>query len=84
VHENVSGYTGGNIVATYGQPHTRGIHAVQLEINAALLMTCTRDEFIAQVTRGEIPSKADGNIARIRECLREVLQALPAAGLSRA
>ena len=84
VHENVSGYTGGNIVATYGQPHTRGIHAVQLEINASLLMTCTRDEFIAQVTRGEIPDKADVNIARIRQCLREVLQALPAAGLSRA
>ena len=83
VHENVSGYTGGNIVATYGQPHTRGIHAIQLEINASLLMTCTRDEFIAQVTRGEIPGKADANIARIRQCLREVLQALPAAGLSR-
>ena len=39
VHDNVSGYTGGNIVATYGQPETRRVHALQLEINASLLMT---------------------------------------------
>jgi N-formylglutamate amidohydrolase len=77
VHENISGYTGGNIVATYGQPHARRVHAIQLEINGSLLMTTTREEFIAQVTRGEIPEKAEGNIARIRQCLREVLAALP-------
>jgi N-formylglutamate amidohydrolase len=77
VHENVSGYTGGNIVATYGQPRTRRVHALQLEINASLLMTTTRDEFIAQVSRGEIPDKAEANIARIRRCLGEVLAALP-------
>jgi N-formylglutamate amidohydrolase len=77
VHDNVSGYTGGNIVATYGRPHTR-VHAIQLEINASLLMTTTGEEFIAQVKRGEVPEKADGNIARVRQCLREVLAALPA------
>ncbi len=77
VHENVSGYTGGNIVATYGHPRTRRVHALQLEINASLLMTTTRDEFIAQVSRGEVPEKAEANIARIRRCLREVLAALP-------
>jgi N-formylglutamate deformylase len=78
VHRNVSGYTGGNIVATCGQPRTRRVHAIQLEINASLLMASTRDDFIAQVSRGEIPDKADANIARIRGCLREVLSALPA------
>ena len=77
VHQNVSGYTGGNIVATCGQPRSRRIHALQVEINASLLTTTTHDEFIAQVTRGEIPAKADGNIARIRACLRELLAALP-------
>lgn len=77
VHQNVSGYTGGNIVATYGQPRARRVHAIQLEINASLLMTTTREEFIAQVSRGEIPEKAEENIARIRQCLREVLAALP-------
>jgi len=54
------------------------VHAMQLEINASLLMTTTADEFIAQVTRGEIPPKAEANIARVRQCLREVLAALPA------
>ena len=77
VHENVSGYTGGNIVATYGQPRTRRVHAIQLEINAALLMTTTREEFIAQVSRGELPARADDNVARVRRCLREIVAALP-------
>jgi N-formylglutamate amidohydrolase len=79
VHENVSGYAGGNIVTTYGQPGTRRVHALQLEVNASLLMATSRDEFIAQVTRGEIPAKAEANIAQVRACLREVLAALPGA-----
>jgi N-formylglutamate amidohydrolase len=79
VHQDVSGYTGGNIVATYGRPRARRVHALQLEINASLLMTATAEEFIAQVRRGEIPEKADANIARIRRCLRDVLAALPPA-----
>jgi len=78
VHENVSGYTGGNIVATYGDPERRRVHALQLEINAALLMTTSRDEFIAHVSRGGIPEKAEANITRVRACLRDVLAALPA------
>jgi N-formylglutamate amidohydrolase len=77
VHENVSGYTGGNIVATYGQPHRRRVHALQLEINASLLMTTSREEFIALISRGGIPDKAEENIARVRRCLREVLDVLP-------
>jgi N-formylglutamate amidohydrolase len=78
VHQNIAGYTGGNIVATFGQPGTRHVHALQLEINAALLMTTSRDEFIAHVSRGGIPEKADENIARVRHCLGEVLDTLPA------
>jgi N-formylglutamate amidohydrolase len=77
VHENISGYTGGNIVATYGQPQRRRVHALQLEINASLLMTTSREEFIALISRGGIPDKAEENIARVRRCLREVLDALP-------
>jgi N-formylglutamate deformylase len=78
VHENVSGYTGGNVVATFGRPPA-GVHALQIEINAALLMTMTADEFIARVRRGEIPERHTANIARIRACLRDVVAALPAA-----
>ena len=77
VHQNVSGYTGGNIVATYGQPQARRVHALQLEINASLLMTTSREEFIAHVSRGGIPEKAEASIARVRQCLREVLTTLP-------
>ena len=77
VHENVRGYTGGNIVATFGQPKARAVHALQLEINASLLMTTSREEYIAHVSRGGIPEKAEQNIARVRECLREVLVTLP-------
>ncbi|HSF06421.1 MAG TPA: N-formylglutamate amidohydrolase [Methylomirabilota bacterium] len=77
VHHNVDGYAGGNIVATFGQPQARRVHALQLEINASLLMTTTREEFIARVSRGEIPEKAEANIARVRQCLREALAALP-------
>src|SRR5262249_61773915 len=80
VHENVSGYTGGNIVATFGQPVTRRIHAIQLEINASLLMTTSREEFIAHVSRGGIPEKDNENISRVRRCLRDVLTALPQLG----
>jgi N-formylglutamate amidohydrolase len=78
VHDNVSGYTGGNIVATFGRPRIHRVHALQLEINASLLITTTREELIAQISRGEIPEKAEANIARLRECLSQVLGALPA------
>ena len=77
VHDNIAGYTGGNIVATFGQPATRRVHALQLEVNASMLMTTSREEFIAHITRGGIPEKAEANIARIRCCLGEVLAALP-------
>lgn len=77
VHHNISGYAGGNIVRTYGQPEAENIHAIQLEINASLLMTTPRQEFIAQISRGEIPSKNHDNIARLRVCLQEVITALP-------
>jgi N-formylglutamate amidohydrolase len=77
VHQDVPGYTGGNIVATYGRPQVRRVHAIQLEVNAALLTTTPAEELIAVITRGGAPAKADANIARIRQCLREVLAALP-------
>ncbi|ETW98589.1 MAG: hypothetical protein ETSY1_18105 [Candidatus Entotheonella factor] len=77
VHHNISGYAGGNIVRTYGQPETESIHALQLEINASLLMTTPRQEFIAQISRGETPSKNHENIARLRACLQEVITVLP-------
>jgi hypothetical protein len=40
-------------------------------------MTTSRDEYIAHVSRGGIPEKAEENIARVRQCLEEVVSALP-------
>ena len=77
VFHNISGYSGGNIVRTYGRPQSRQVHAIQLEINASLLMTTSRQEFIAQVSRGEIPDKHEDNIARFRACLRQMIETLP-------
>jgi N-formylglutamate amidohydrolase len=77
VHHNISGYVGGNIVRTYGQPDTQRTHAIQLEINSSLLMTTSRQEFIAQISRGEIPDRNDINIARLRRCLQDITTALP-------
>ena len=78
VHRDVTGYTGGNIVATFGRPGAHRVHALQIEINAALLTTTGREELIAHITRGGVPDKAEANIARLRQCLREALAALPA------
>lgn len=79
VHQNISGYAGGNIVRTYGQPEHQRVHAIQIEINAALLMTTSRQDFIAQISRGETPAKAEATIARLRTCLCEIVTALPPA-----
>ncbi len=78
VHHNVSGYSGGNIVRTYGRPQTHQVHAIQVEINASMLMTTPRQEFIAQVSRGEIPHKHEQNIVRCRVCMQEVIETLSA------
>jgi N-formylglutamate deformylase len=78
VHHNIRGYAGGNIVRTYGRPQTLRVHAIQLEINATLLMMTSRQEFIAQVSRGEMPVKAEANILRLRACLQEVVVTWPA------
>ncbi len=78
VHHDISGYTGGNLVVTYGKPAVDRQHAIQLEINASLLMTISRQEFIAQVSRGEIPDKDEAMIARLRDCLQEAVLTLPA------
>ena len=82
VEQNVSGYAGGNIVATFGQPGTRRVHALQIEVNASLLITTSGEEFIAQITRGEIPQKAERNIARLRACLHDVLATMVTLQLS--
>lgn len=78
VYHNISGYSGGNIVRTYGRPNTHQVHAIQIEVNASMLMITPRQEFITQVSRGETPDKHKPNIARLRLCMQEVVETLPA------
>ncbi|HEX3175754.1 MAG TPA: N-formylglutamate amidohydrolase [Methylomirabilota bacterium] len=73
---DVSGYTGGNIVAAAGRPGAR-VHALQLEVNASLVMVEAPDEFIARVRRGEFPEHRAAGVARVRACLGELLGTLP-------
>jgi N-formylglutamate deformylase len=77
VRHNVSGYAGGNIVATYGRPSARRVHALQVEVNAGLLITCGRDELVERLRRGEMPERAEAGLARVRRGLAEALRVLP-------
>lgn len=76
-HLDVAGYTGGNIVATYGRPATRGVHALQIEVNAALLAATDGEDLVACIIRGERPRRADAALARLHACLRELVAVLP-------
>jgi hypothetical protein len=40
-------------------------------------MATSREEFIALISRGGFPQKAEANIARVHRCLQEVMAALP-------
>jgi N-formylglutamate amidohydrolase len=71
VHENVAGYTGGDIVATFGQPRTQRVHALQLEIDAALLMTTSRDEFIRAY---HAASRDDALLKELYPVLEEIVR----------
>jgi hypothetical protein len=41
-------------------------------------MATSREEFIALISRGGIPEKAEANIARVRCCLQDLMATLPA------
>ena len=66
VHENVSGYAGGQIVRRHADPAGRGVHALQIEINSGLLMTTPRRELIATMMQGLVPEVHSGNVSRAR------------------
>lgn len=79
VHEDVRGYAGGHIVRTYGRPGAPGVDAIQLEINAGVLMTTPRHEFIGRITRGEVPQPDEAALERARLCVGAVIGLLAAS-----
>ncbi|MCB1744271.1 MAG: N-formylglutamate amidohydrolase, partial [Gammaproteobacteria bacterium] len=69
---DVSGYAGGHTVCTYGQPR-EGVDAVQIEVNAGLLLNSSFEEFMAARRAGREIKVHRRNMERLRVCLREVL-----------
>jgi len=72
VHEDIPGYSGGHIVRHYGEDGENEVQAIQIEINAGLLMTTARDELVRRLTLGERP---DIDLDRVQQmiCCLEAL-----------
>lgn len=77
-HHNVSGYTGAHIVRRLGMSQGGRVHAIQIEVNASLLLHTSHRGFINQVTQGQTPEKNERNLARLRACLHEAIPELGA------
>jgi N-formylglutamate amidohydrolase len=73
VHHDIPGYAGAHIVRRIGIAGPRALHAVQIEVNTALLMTTARREYFASIDRGESPRSDPLTTARLRACMREVV-----------
>jgi N-formylglutamate deformylase len=74
VHEDVPGYAGGHIVRRYGEDGGNDIHAIQVEINAGLLMTTPRETLIPLMIRGGRPEIDTENVERMRRCLETIVK----------
>jgi N-formylglutamate deformylase len=79
---DVPGYIGGNIVRTTAVPGAHGVHAIQVEVNAALLMPGTRRDYVVRVRRGERPAPDPEALASLRACLSHLLRRLARSLLS--
>ena len=75
VHHDVPGYKGGHIVRTASR--LEGVEAIQIEVNARLLMRTSREEFIDSQVRGEQPACDRQILARLHRALDELVRAVP-------
>ncbi len=75
VHHDVPGYKGGHIVRTASR--LEGVEAIQIEVNARLLMRTTREDFIARQVRGERPAYDGHVLARLHRALDELVRSAP-------
>lgn len=73
VAHNVPGYSGAHMVKRLGTSGRAALHAIQIEINSRLIMACTRREYFERIDRGEQPAVDDGNLERLRACMRELV-----------
>lgn len=73
---DVPGYSGGHIVHRHGLNRDRRLHAIQVEVNAALALTMPLREYCVRLARGERPVRDDACIARLRACMVELVTSL--------
>ena len=73
---DVPGYSGGYITRRFGRRSRRNSHAVQIEINAGVLMSTTIAEHRERLRLGRPPLPDPEAVDRARRCLGDVVQGL--------
>ena len=73
---DVPGYTGGHITRRFGRGSREGSHAIQIEINAGVLMSTTITEHRERLRLGRPPLPDPEAVDRARRCLGDVVRGL--------
>jgi len=73
---DVPGYAGGHITRRFGRASREGSHALQIEINAGVLMATTITEHRERLRLGRPPLPDPEAVDRARRCLGDVVQGL--------
>ena len=76
---DVPGYAGGYITQRFGRGSRGGSHAIQIEINARVLMSTTIAEHRERLRLGRPPLPDPEAVDRAKQCLRDVVQGLAKA-----
>ena len=73
---DMPGYTGGYITRRFGRKSHRGSHAIQIELNAGILMRTTLAEHRERLRLGRPPLPDPEAVDRARRCLGDVVRRL--------
>ena len=73
---DVPGYTGGYITRRFGRKSHRGSHAIQIELNAGILMCTTPAEHRERLRLGRPPLPDPEAVDRARRCLGDIVRRL--------
>ena len=76
VERDVPGYTGGHITRRFGRRSRDHSHAIQVEINAGVLMSTTIAEHRERLRLGRAPLPDPEAVERARLCLGDIVQGL--------
>ena len=70
------GYAGGYITRRFGRDSRGNSHAIQVEINAGILMSTTIAEHRERLRLGRPPLPDPEAVARARRCVEDVVRGL--------